>query len=285
MVDSNDSFLREVKEEIDRERLENIWKQYGGLIVGAAALILVTVLAVQFWNWSVRQQEEKAGLAYQNALDLVYDKKLDKAVPAFEEIEKDAPAGYAALADLQLAASLLEEGKTAEAQAKYEELAKNSSADALFTGFAQLQAAALQLGKADFTEMENRLNDLIKDENPWRFNAMELLGAAAVGTKQYAKARELFEKILTAENTPPAMRQRANLQMAQIVILESGGETPASAPAPAKDDKSAGDTATTKGPQPAKAEDSKPEDSKPEENKAEDTKTEGATEPGNSTSQ
>ncbi len=280
MVDSNDSFLREVKEEIDRERLENIWKQYGGLIVGAAALILITVLGVQFWNWKVRQQEEKAGLAYQNALDLVYDKKLDKAVPAFEEIEKDAPAGYAALADLQLAASLLEEGKTAEAQAKYEELAKNSSADALFAGFAQLQAAALQLGKADFTEMENRLNDLIKDENPWRFNAMELLGTAAVGAKKYAKARELFEKILTAESTPPAMRQRANLQMAQIVILESASETPASAPAVAKDDKPAGDTATETTSPPDKA-----EETKPEETKAEDKTTEGATEPGNSKSQ
>lgn len=278
MVDSNESFLREVKEELDRERLENIWKQYGTLIVGAAALVLIAVLAFQFWNWKVQQQANKAGAAYQSALDFVYEKKLDKASTAFAEVAKDAPAGYESLADLQLAATLLEEGKTEEAGKKFEELAKNSSADKMFSGFAQLQAAALRLGKADFTEMENRLNDLIKAENPWRFSAFELLGMAAIDAKDYTKARESFEKILTAEDAPPSMRERANLRMAQIVVLESGGDAPAKAPASESNAKPSGDTATEKGSEPAKAESNEPA-------KAEEKKTEGATEPGNSTSQ
>ncbi|MEQ8825020.1 MAG: tetratricopeptide repeat protein [Filomicrobium sp.] len=265
MVDSNDSFLREIKEEIDRERLQNFWTRYGTAIVGAAALVIVTVAGVQIWNWQAKEQAESAGASYQKALDLVLDQKLGEATTAFGDVANDAPAGYSSLAQLQVAASLLEEGKADEARAKFEELAKQGGSNDVFGGFAQLQAAALQLGKVDFTEMENRLNDLIKAENPWRFNANELLGMAAIGAKKYSKARESFEKLLTDENTPPAMRQRANLRMAQIVVLEAGGGTPAETPAKAEEDKPAGD--------------------KPEAQKADEDKVDGAQETGASPSQ
>ncbi|MBU2582964.1 MAG: tetratricopeptide repeat protein [Alphaproteobacteria bacterium] len=216
MVDSNESFLREIKEEIDRERIENLWKRYGTLIVGAGALVVVAVAGFQIWNSMQQRAAHEAGAAYEQALNAVFAKNLDEAATKFSEIAKSGPSGYALLAGMQAAATLAEQGKTAEAIAEFETIAKRDGGDQLFKGFATLQAAALRIGDADFNEMQNRLAPLIKDGEPWRFNAQELLAVAAVKAGEFEAAKAGFEKILAEPDVPPAMRQRANLRMLQI---------------------------------------------------------------------
>jgi hypothetical protein len=271
MVDSNDSFLREVKEEIDRERLENIWKRYGTLIFAAGAVVIASVAGFQIWSWSAKSAAERAGADYQKALQSVFDSKLDDASGVFAELSKDAPTGYATLAELQLAATLVEQGKKAEALKKFDELSKRSAVDSLLRGFSALQAASLRLGEADFTEMQNRLNDLVRAGSPWRFNAHELLGMAALRAGKLDEARSSFTTILGDNDAPPAMRQRAEFRMAQVAASE--GET--------KTDTVKGDAAKSVGSEntkseATKSEAAKPKVTKPEAATAEPTKSEAA---------
>lgn len=240
MVDSNDSFLREIKEELDRERLENIWKRYGMVIVGAGAVVVVAVAGYQIWNTMKTRAAHEAGANYEQALNAVFDKKLDDAEAKFAELAKSGPAGYATLAEMQYAATLYEQGKSQEAVAEFEKVSKRDGADDLLRSFATLQAAALRVGEADYKEMQNRLEPLIKDGKPWRLNALELLGVAAIKSGQADEAKATFEKILAEPNAPPAMRQRANLRMLQLAGGESTAPAaattsdPVAAPAPAK---------------------------------------------------
>lgn len=237
MVDSNDSFLREIKEELDRERLANFWKRYGTLIIGAAATVIVAVAGFQIWTSMERRAAQEAGAAYEQALDDVFDKKLDQASEKFAAIAKSGPAGYGLLAGLQYAATLMEQGKTAEAVAEFEKVSKRDGGDPLIRSFARLQAASLRIGDADFNEMQNRLEPLIKEDEPWRFNALELLGIAAAKAGKVEDAKAAFEKIVAEPRTPPAIRQRANLRMLQIAGSEGGA--PPSQPANSEDDKAA----------------------------------------------
>ncbi len=277
MVDSNDSFLREVKEEIDRERLENLWKRYGTVIVVAGALVIAAVGGFQIWSWSAQDAAEKAGADYQKALQSVFDDKLDEADGVFAELSKDAPTGYATLAELQMAATLVEQGKKAEALKKFDGLSKRSGVDSLLSGFAALQAASLRLGEADFTEMQNRLNDLVKAESPWRFNAQELLGLAALRDGQLNEARGLFAKILSDNGAPPAMRQRAELRMAQVAAREGeAAADKAKDEAAAKDDAVKSVVSEDKTPQPAKVEEAESEPKTSEPAKPEEAQSEAA---------
>ncbi|MCH9808590.1 MAG: tetratricopeptide repeat protein [Alphaproteobacteria bacterium] len=244
MVDSNESFLREVKEEMERERLENLWKRYGTLVIGAGVVLVAAVAGLQIWTSMAKSAAEKAGSQYQAALDSVFDKKLDDAASAFETLSKSAPDGYGSLAQLQLAATHMEQDKPAEALKVFEALATSSTADKLFKDFASLQAAALRVGDGDWTEIKNRLNDLTKDANPWRYNAQELLGVAALKAGKLSEAREAFEKLLGDSNVPPGMRQRASLRMTQILAREgsvSDSGADAGADSKAGDQAGAGD--------------------------------------------
>ncbi|KUO58181.1 MAG: hypothetical protein APF80_12030 [Alphaproteobacteria bacterium BRH_c36] len=230
MVDSNDSFLREIKQELDRERVENIWKRYGVLIVGAGALVVAAVAGFQIWTTMNTRAAQEAGASYEKALDAVFDKNFDEAAAKFSEIAKSGPSGYAALAEMQYAATLMEQGKPQEAVGAFEKVSKRDGADELIRGFAELQASALRVGEADFKEMQNRLEPFIKDGEPWRFNALELLAVAAIEAGQPDEAKAAYEKILAEPNVPPAMRQRANLRMLQMASGEGAAAAGAATP-------------------------------------------------------
>ncbi len=247
MAQQDDGFLREVEEEIRRERLEKIWRQYGTYILIAAGLIVFGVLSYKYWENSHLAAAQKTGERYEEALALAAEGKEGSAAAEFQTLAKDGTGGYPALARLQLAGALLKEGKRSEALATYEALANDGNADELLRSFAALQAAGMRLGEADFTEMQNRLNPLMGDDSPWRYSARELMGLAAYKAGKADEARSLLTPLLVDQKTPQSINDRVQIVLAEIATSEiakkAGSETPApaasaaeSAPANSKQD-------------------------------------------------
>ena len=136
-----------------------------------------------------------------------------------EDIGKSGPAGYATLARFRLAAA--DRGPEAgEAAAAFEAIAKESGLDPLLADYARLQAAMLRLDSASWTEMQNRLNDLVAESNPWRFSARELLGLAAQKAGKTEEARTQFQRLLSDRNTPPSIGERARIMLAMLTEAE-----------------------------------------------------------------
>lgn len=233
MANEQDSFLRELNEEIQRERYAKIWQRYGNYVLGAIALLVVSVYGFQLYKSQQLAAAQAAGLEFEKAVKLQDDKKPDDARKAFEAIAATGPSGYATAARLHLAGEAAKAGKIAEALSAYESLANDPSADALTKSFAQLQAASLRLGDADFTEMQNRLTPLAADTSPWRASAAELLGLAAWKAGKFAEARRQLEPLLIDTSVPPSTVERVKVVMARIAQAEVASAPPASAAKPA----------------------------------------------------
>ncbi len=229
MADRNDTFTREVDEELRRDQLAKLWEKYNTLILGAAAAILVGVAGSQYMQNRRVAAEQAAGASFEAAQRLVSESKFDEAAKAFQSLADGGPAGYAALASLQMAGIDAKQGRTEQALAAFEKLAKTSGTEPLLRDFAKLQAAAIRASSADFTEMQNRLNDLAAAENPWHANARELLATAALKAGKTAEARSLYEQLLSDRRTPPSVKERARIAMSRIVEAEQG-KTGAAAP-------------------------------------------------------
>jgi hypothetical protein len=229
MAQQDDGLLREVEEELRRERLEKIWKEYGTYIIAAAAAIVFGVLGYKYWESHRLAVAQETGSRYEEALLLLNDKKDGSAAKEFEKIAVEGAGGYHALAQLQLAGTLSKQGKKAEALATYEALGNDNGADALLRDFARLQAAGLRLGEADFTEMENRLTPLMADTSPWRYSARELLGLAAYKAGKATEARTILTPLFVDQSTPQSIAGRAQIVMAEIAageIAKKDGATP-----------------------------------------------------------
>jgi hypothetical protein len=236
MAHQDDSFLREVEEELRRERLEKVWRQYGTYILIGAGLILFGVLGYKYVETSRMTAAQTAGARYEEALALAAESKEGSAAKEFETLTAEGTGGYRSLARLQLAGALLKEGKDAEALAAYEALSGDSSADQMLRDYAALQAAALRLGKADFTEMQNRLNPLMGDGSPWRYSARELMGLAAFKAGKTDEARTLLTPLLVDQQTPQSINERVQIVLAQIATGEIAKKTGSAAPAAAAAD-------------------------------------------------
>jgi hypothetical protein len=233
MADTNDDILREVKEELRRERMEDIWRRYNGMILGAAALVVLAVAGYEFYETHRISSAEASGAEFQAAEKLSDDKKKDEADKAFKAIATDGPAGFAALAKLRLAGAQVKAGKTADAIATYESLAQQSGGDDLLKSFSQLQAASLSMGTADYASLQNRLTPLMADGEPFAQSARELLGLAAYKAKKFDEARSYLEPILTDSKAPADLQERVKIIMGEIAASELAANTPASVPAAA----------------------------------------------------
>lgn len=236
MADDGDSLLREVDEELRREKMERLWQRYNGLILGAAAVVIAGVAGYKFLESRRLSATYTAGSQFNAAVELANQNKREEAVKAFQHIAETGPHGYASLAKLHIAGAYVKDGKTAEAVAAFDALAADPSVDQLLKNFAQLQAASLRMDQADFTEMQNRLNSLTGESSPYKVSARELLGFAAFKAGKLEEARKLLEPLLIDPNATRAIQDRIKIVMAEIASAELAKEAPPQATEPAKPD-------------------------------------------------
>ena len=224
MADGTDSLIREVQEELRREQLTRLWQRYGTYIVAAAVLLVLAVAGYKYREYDRISTAEASGARYEAAVRLAADGKPEEGQKTFEALARGSSAGYATLSRLQIAAAAAKAGRTTEAVATYAAIAGGAS-DALLRDYATLQAAVLSLDTADWTQMQNRLNDLANDRNPWRASARELLGLAAYKAGRLEEARKEFERLLGDKATPPSMVERTQLMLSVLTEAEAAKGT------------------------------------------------------------
>jgi hypothetical protein len=222
MVDKNDSLSREIDEELRREKLEKLWEQYGTYVLGAAAALVLAVGGYQLYDQRKKSFAAENGARYEAAVTLLEQSKTDEAQKALSEVLASGHAGYASLAQLQLAGIHLKANRPQDALAVFEALATSPSADADIKTFALLQAAALRLGQADFTELQNRLKPVAEGSTAWRFQARELLGTAAFKAGKFDDARSQLTPLLADPETPRAALDRIQLILAAMASADAG---------------------------------------------------------------
>lgn len=223
-----DMLAREIDEELRREQLLRLWDKFGTYVLAGAVAVVVGVGGWKYYEHQQAVASEAASTRFIIALRDFAVKRPADAQKALEELVAVAPAGYAALTRLRLAAHEAAEGNSADAAAAYDEVAKDSSVDPLLADFARLQSAMLKMDTGLFVDVKNRLTPLASDKNPWRYTARELLGIAAYKASKPAEARNYFQRLAADRAAPPGVSERAKLMLA-VLSQEEHASAPSTA--------------------------------------------------------
>jgi hypothetical protein len=205
----NDQLIREVDEDLQRERYERLWKQYGKyVLVGAAALIIGTA---SFSSWKTyRQKHDESAtatlMAMLSAPDAQTVATADK-LAAFATAEQGE--NHATLARFYEAAARRIGNQPEQAITIYDAIANDSRAADEFRQLATLFAVQLQIDKGDIAALRTRLEPLTAQDRPWRFTAQEYLGLLAIRSNDRASAHDIFNKIAGDAVAPSDLRARA----------------------------------------------------------------------------
>jgi len=215
---SQESLLREIDEDIRRERYARLWKRFGNYIVAAVVAILLGVGGYQFWQHRVETQREEASARLSSATALIATDRA-AAEQNLAGLAGDGPAGIAVLAALRQAALLAESGDAQAARAVYQQVQRSAS-DPLYRDLAVLREAMVALGKEtvpiDADAIIEKLKPLTADSSPWRFSARELTALLASRSEQIAEARNLLATLSADPLAPPDVRERAQQLMGDL---------------------------------------------------------------------
>ena len=211
-----DLMAREIDEELRREQLLKLWDKYGTYVLAAVLLMILGVGGWKYYQGRVLQANQTASTQYLVALTEFGAKRTSEAQKTLEDLVPNAPAGYAVLARLRLAANDGAEGNTLDAVAAYDRIAKDESVDPILQDFARLQIAMLKFDTITFPELRNQLSPLANDRSPWRYSARELLGMGAAKAGLPDEARSHFQRLLSDRAAPPGVTERARVMVALL---------------------------------------------------------------------
>ncbi len=219
MVNQDDSFIREVNEELRSDQMRLVWKRFGRILIGAAVLVVLgTIGKVSYEYWRDREASA-AGDSFLAALTLARDGKNEEALAALTALEKDGFGSYPVLARMR-SASLLATTDTQGAVNAFTAIAKDSSVPEALRDAARLRAAYLLVDTGTYEQVSAEAEQLATPQSALRHSAREVLGLSAYKHEDYARAKEWFDAIVNDSETPRNVGNRA--QMLLDLIAASG---------------------------------------------------------------
>jgi hypothetical protein len=215
---SQESLLREIDEDIRRERFAKLWKRYGTYLIAALVLLLAGIAGYKIWQEQTIARRGEAAEQFTAAMALA-SKDQAAAEERLRALAKDGPSGYRLLAALQQAALLTKSGDRQAARNAYRDL-QQSASDSIYRDLAVLSEAMTALeGEAlpiDADAIRDKLQPLTLDGNPWRFSARELMAVLAWRSGQTGEAKDQLNALAVDPQAPADIRDRAQQLLAQI---------------------------------------------------------------------
>jgi hypothetical protein len=205
----------EVDEEVRREQLVQLWKQYQNYIIAAVVLVIAAVAGWRGYDYWQGVKAGEAGAAYDAAAQLAAEGKHSEAEQAFAKIAAEGTPGYKALAQLRAASEIAGRDAKAGVQA-YDRIAGELTGQPLFSELASVRAALLLVDTANYSEMTARLEPLAQPSGAFRHTARELLALSAWRSGDAVASRRWVDAIRQDPETPAGMRQRLEVLAALL---------------------------------------------------------------------
>jgi hypothetical protein len=215
----SEELFREIEEDLRRDRMNRLWQRYGGIVVGAALLVVVGTAGKVFWDHRQTQLQAAEAERFAAAQRVLTSGKQAEAADAFAALAADGDTGFAELARLKEAEARAAAGDQAGASSALTEL-QGQASDPVLRDLATLMQAERQLGDGDPAELKKVLEPLAAPEAPWRNQARELLALVAIRAGNLDEARNLLSGLSQEAGVIPSQQRRA------AELLEAIGGAP-----------------------------------------------------------
>lgn len=213
---SDDSFIREVNEELRQDRARQIWDRYGLAALGVAAVVVAATMLYVAWDWWTTRQANASGDRFSQALTLANQGQSEQALAELSALQEDGFGAYPVLARFRAATVQADAGDHAAAIASFDAVAGDNAIPQAIRDTARLRAGYLLVDHGSYEDVAARVEAMISDDNALRHSAREALALAAWKDGQSDEALRLFDLIVDDARVSGNMRQRAQM-MAELI--------------------------------------------------------------------
>lgn len=204
-------FLRELEEDIQEEKILNLWRKFGNYVIGLALLIILATAGYTLWKYFHHKSQLRVHGTFSSAVKLYDDGKKEEALKAFEGIVQRG-GGYANLA------RLYEATLTSNPSEIYNKIAQKNISDPAFGNLPKVLRAARELDNGAALEA---IRPLTAPNNAWAPLSYELLGGANLQKGDEIAAAKNFIAILKEPYASDYEKMRASLMLTQTEVPEA----------------------------------------------------------------
>ena len=216
----NESFYREVDDELRREQMTGTWKRYGVLIVAGIVLLLAAIGGYLYWQHRQEQRAGEHGELLTAAFEDIQARKMPAATAKLDRLAAEGDEGYRAAALLTKADLAIEQNNDTAAIAAFKAVAADEKLAEPFREIALIRQTSMEYDRLPPAAVVQRLAPLAVSGNPWFGSAGEMVAIAHLRQGKPQEAARIFAAMAKEEGLPESIRSRA-LQMAGALGVDA----------------------------------------------------------------
>lgn len=229
---TQESFIREVDENLRRSQAEEFAKRWGKWLIALAILFLAAVAGYQYWRAEQAREAAADSEALSAVLNDIGQGKAANAPQRLEAIAARANDSMAASARLARAALALESGDRTTALGQYRAVIDDKGIPQAYRDAATIRLTQLEFDSLKPDDVIARLQPLAVKESPWYGSAGEMTAMAMIKANRRTEAARLLSALAADPNVPASIKGRAG-QLGPSLAIPATPAPAASAPAPA----------------------------------------------------
>jgi hypothetical protein len=207
--DINETFLREVDENLRRDRLRDFARNHGSWLIAGVILFLAASGGFIWW----KQHQVDRSEAQVEELSTLYKDigsgKVSQAPKQLDELAKSGSKAVRASALFSRAALALQQNDQKLAIAKYREIAADGGLPQAYRDAGLIRQTALEFDQIKADEVISRMQPFAKPGHPWFGTAGEMTALAMIKQGKKDQAGRLFAAIAKDKTVPESIRGRA----------------------------------------------------------------------------
>jgi hypothetical protein len=207
--DITETFVREVDDNLRRDRIRDFFKANGSWVIGALVLFLA---ACAGFIWYQQHREDRSEAEIEQLAQIYKDIGLGnstKAPQQLDELAKAGSKGVRTTAMFTRAALAIQQNDNKTAIATYKAIANDGSLPDAYRNAALIRQTALEFDQLQPKEVIARLQPLAKPGNPWFGSAGEMTALALIKDGRQHEAGQMFVSIAKDKTVPEAIRERS----------------------------------------------------------------------------
>jgi hypothetical protein len=221
--DISDTFVKEVDENLRRDRIREFFQENTSYLVGALILFLAAAGGI-IWYQSHREQTAEAHV---EQLAQIYKDigvgNTAKVPQQLDDLSQSSSKAVRATALFTRAALAIQQNDSKLAIATFKRIGDDSSLPQAYRDAALIRETALEFDQLQPAEVITRLQPLAKAGEPWFGSAGEMTALALIKQGKKQEAGQLFAAIAKDKTAPESIRGRS-IQIAASLGVDASSE-------------------------------------------------------------
>ena len=206
---TDEAFLREVDDELRRERVVHYWRDYGRWTLVAIVVALLLFAGFLYWRHSANVAREAEAVRMQDAVDALNAGDKTKAKTAIDALATSGAPGNRGTAKMLQADQLLQAGDAKSAAAKFAEVAGDTAIGQPMRDLALVRQTAIEFDSLAPQAVIDRMKPLAVKDSAWIGSAGEMVAISYLRLNRASEAQAMFRTISESDGVPDSIRQRA----------------------------------------------------------------------------